>query len=119
MPALIWGRYFRFGGGVLDDEIQFWLTARAMVDNYGNVNVEILSEDEVTLYERVGVMINTLPENYHRCIGCPCYEFDFPMCETCPFHMACINGDKPFPAYCDPLECGYVKDLMFILEKKG
>lgn len=65
-------------------------------------NLDPLDEEE---FSRIENLIKEFPEKYHKCIGCPCNENDYPKCEECVFFEMCISGESVYPGECVEGDC--------------
>lgn len=54
---------------------------------------------------RIHELMTEFPEDMHQCIGCPCIEFDYPNCSSCPFLHDCLSGQPPYPKSCKEEYC--------------
>lgn len=80
-------------------------------------NIEELCDDDKEIIKKVKRLMKLLPKEMHRCIGCPCLEYDYPQCESCSFQDSCLSGNSPYPNECDESNCyntfEYLKAIEF------
>lgn len=68
-------------------------------------NIEKLNDDDKKLIKKIMLFKKFLPEEMHKCIGCPCLEYDYPQCENCSFQDSCLSGNPVYPDECDESQC--------------
>jgi len=91
----------------LYQEFQVWVIVVEFKQLIANSEMvfENYSEDEQQLINKIMVYMEKLPEEYHKCIGCPCNEHDYPACAGCPYYKYCIHGLWPYPEGCRDGDC--------------
>ncbi len=70
------------------------------VNQYSNIT----SEDK-ELITKIIVLMDCIPSDFHKCIGCPCLENDYPSCHKCIFYQNCISGNRVYPNECYESDC--------------
>ncbi|WP_113675839.1 hypothetical protein [Vallitalea guaymasensis] len=68
------------------------------------------SNKEIVLL--IQVYLENLPEELHKCIGCPCYENDYPDCYKCNFYDDCIQQNYIYPKSCFHGDCNHIFNWM-------
>lgn len=71
------------------------------------INIEGLDDIDKEMVAKIMKLKAILPEEMHKCIGCPCLENDYPQCENCSFQESCLSGNSPYPNECDENDCFY------------
>lgn len=69
------------------------------------VDTNNLCENDKKLIQDIFDFKQALPEDMHKCIGCPCLENDYPNCHSCIFQISCLMGCYPYPNSCDESDC--------------
>lgn len=75
---------------------------KSVGDNDGVIQLET---EDVSLFEKVRTFMKQLPEIYHKCIGCPCHEYNYPECGKCIYYELCNNAQQVYPDECNEKDC--------------
>ena len=51
------------------------------------------------------VLLKILPEEFQECVGCPCFENDYPLCDECSYQKQCIKEKKQHCRSCSEDDC--------------
>lgn len=100
-------RYYKENDEELHREFEVWQKVRKFKQliSEGKINLEHYSDGEQMLINKIMIFMEKLPPEYHKCIGCPCNEHDYPKCEVCPYYVYCIKGITPYPSGCRDGDC--------------
>ena len=65
-----------------------------------------LTSSDIQLIGIIDELLKLYTAKMHKCIGCPCREFEHPNCYHCPFLESCRMNVLAYPDECNPSDCG-------------
>lgn len=75
------------------------------IDSFKDELRSNVSQEDKKLIIKIKTLKECMPNEFHKCIGCPCLENDYPSCHRCVFYESCISGNSPYPSECNESDC--------------